>query len=75
MIQGILNHQALIQLEETYKIIKQEKDLIKKSNMQCLALREINNCRTCLDQMTEKQKILLDEKVLALFIEREYLIY
>ena len=75
MIQGILNHQALIQLEETYKLISEEKDLIKKSNMECLALREINNCRPCLDNMTETQKILLDEKILSLFIEREYLIY
>ena len=75
MLQGILNHQALIQLEETHKLISKEKDIIRRSNMKHLALKEINNCYPCLDNMTARQKILLDEKVLALFIEREYLVY
>lgn len=73
-IQAILNYQALKQLEETYKAIKHS-DVSRRSQMEFVALREINNCHPCLDDMNETQKILLDEKILFLFIEKELLEY
>lgn len=74
-IQSALNNAAFEQLPETYKAIKKAKDGHIRGTMEQYALNKIMNCTPCLDDMSEEQKIRLDEKIVLGFIERELLVY
>lgn len=71
-IQAQLNKAAFQQLCKTYEVMQTAQGAVLGS-MEQIALRELSNCRPCLDNMTQVQKHMLDEKVIAIYTYREYI--
>ncbi len=71
-LQSQLNKAAFEQLDKTYAEMKTAQRNVLGS-MEQIALRELSNCRPCLDEMSQNQKNTLDEKIIDIFKSREYI--
>lgn len=71
-LQSQLNKAAFEQLSKSYSAINNAKNGNVRGSMEQITLRELSNCRPCLDDMTQEQKDMLDSSIIDIFNFRGY---
>ncbi len=72
-MQSQLNKAAFEQLKYTFSAMQSAENGSIRGSMEQITLRELSNCRPCLDDMTSEQKNALDTKIVEIFRAREYI--